>query len=379
MKIISIIGNRPQFIKAAIVQRALQDMPLEKRFEMCVVHTGQHYDANLSDIFFDELGINAPDYNLNIGSGDITDQIANMLLKLKDVIAEERPDAVVVYGDTNSTIAGSIAAAHKNIPVIHIEAGERLYIRHEQPEEINRIVTDSLSALCLTASQKAEEQLKAEGMASNRINFVGDTMYDLFLWAETYLEKNPCTIMEDNGLETNSYILSTIHRAENTNTPEKLLSIFEALEALNMPVILPLHPRTASALKKANWAPSKDSLLKIIEPCGYLDLISLLQNAKFVFTDSGGLSRESFFAKKVSIVPMSAPPWPEIKESGWMHMLNKPENLPVIIDKIQTPKTHPVHFFGSGDAGKKIVNAIYDFLANDAHCTWTPNKTGTTK
>ena len=375
MKIISIIGNRPQFIKAAIVQRAWEQIALEKNFQMRVIHTGQHYDANLSDIFFTELGINPPDYNLAIGSGDITDQIANMLLKLKVILAQEKPDAVIVYGDTNSTIAGSLAAAHKNIPVIHIEAGERLYIRDNQPEEINRIVTDSLSSLCLTSSKKAQQQLKNEGISNSRIRFVGDTMYDLFLWTQKHLQKNNLNILEEHELKPETYILSTIHRAENTNNTERLLSIFDSLENVNIPVILPIHPRTAAALKKIGWQPAQGSLLKIIDPCGYLDLMTLLENAKFVVTDSGGLSRESFFAKKLSVVPMSAPPWPEIRDAGWMHMLDlKVDGLSSIVTNMEKPDTHPVHLFGDGNSGEKIVVEIQKFLQNRNHCTWQPNQ-----
>lgn len=372
MKIISIIGNRPQFIKAAIVQRAWQRSP-KNVSPICLVHTGQHYDANLSDIFFEELGINEPDYNLGIGSGDITDQIAHILLKLNPVLEKEKPDAIMVYGDTNSTIAGSLAGAHKNIPVIHIEAGERLYIRQNQPEEINRVVTDSLSALCLTASSKAQNQLIAEGISKIRIRFVGDTMYDLFLWAQEHLKDNPRPVIEQNNLEDNAYILSTIHRAENTNNHNRLLKILNSMDEMDIPVILPIHPRTAKIVKEIGWKPKKDGALKIIDPCGYLDIIALLQKAKFVITDSGGLSRESFFAKKISIVPMSAPPWPEIKEEGWMYMFNpETEALSEIARNMPLPKNHSYHLFGEGDAGDKIVTEIHRFLENGGHCAWKP-------
>ncbi|NVK57567.1 MAG: UDP-N-acetylglucosamine 2-epimerase (non-hydrolyzing) [Alteromonadaceae bacterium] len=374
MNIISVIGNRPQFIKAAIVQKAWRESPMREDMNFKLVHTGQHYDTNLSDIFFEELQIGEPDFHLNIGSLSTTKQISTMIAKLSDVFESESPDAVVVYGDTNSTIAGSITAGHMNIPVIHIEAGERMYLRQNQPEELNRIVTDTLASLCLTASKKAEVQLKAEGINAERISFTGDTMYDLFLATQPKITDNADAMLTRYNLTADNYVLATIHRAENTDNHEVLLNIFENLDNCDSTVVMPLHPRTANILRELGWTAKNN--LQIIEPVGYFDIMGLLHHARLVVTDSGGLSRESFWAKKVSIVPMSAPPWPEIHQLGWMNMVVPHGDA--IAQKIQSasPSTNwPDDLFGEGNAGVKIVARIHDFLSarNQSAITWRPN------
>jgi UDP-GlcNAc3NAcA epimerase len=374
MKIISVVGNRPQFIKAAIVQKAWRDSPLYAEMDFKLLHTGQHYDAKLSDIFFEELEIGAPDFHLNIGSLSTTKQISAMISKLSDVFEDDKPDAVIVYGDTNSTIAGSVTAGHMNIPIIHIEAGERLYIRQNQPEELNRIVTDTLASLCLTASKKAKNQLIAEGINDQRIQFTGDTMYDLFIKAQPKIVGTASALLEQYGLIANKYVLATIHRVENTNERSALLRIMDALDNSGSDVILPLHPRTANIIKDIGWAPKNN--LQIIEPLGYFDIMRLLHHARLVVTDSGGLSRESFWAKKVSIVPMSAPPWPEIQQAGWMHMVTPEEGaIANLIQTAKAPTDWPDDLFGNGDAGTKIVEHVYNFLKTKQqdNIIWQPS------
>ena len=350
-------------MKAAIVQRAWENSPFFKEMDMKLIHTGQHYDNNLSGNFFNELKLNKPDYNLAVGSGNITNQIAMILKRLDPIYKQEKPDAIVVYGDTNSTIGGSLAAAHMNIPVIHVEAGERIFLRNNQPEEINRVVTDCLTSLCLCASHKAVSCLKDEGVKDHRVKFVGDPMYDLFLWATNQLENRLQMLLDQFDIENNEFVLSTIHRSENTDCKNRLINLLDNLDKSNLPVILPLHPRTKNAIEKIGWK-SKGSL-KFVDPMGYLDVIALLLACKYTVTDSGGISRESFWAKKPSIVPMSNTPWTEIEQSGWMSVI-KPEGnlLSDMMNRMSIPDNFPEGMFGDGKAGQKIISSIYDFIKN---------------
>ena len=361
MNVAFIVGNRPQFMKAAIVERAWRKSIHKDDINMMLIHTGQHYDENLSGIFFKELGISEPKYNLKIGSGHSIEQITSIMKKLYVIFSNEKPNAVAVYGDTNSTIGAALAAVHLNIPVIHIEAGERLFVRQNQPEEINRVVTDTLSSLCLTASRKARAFLKQEGFNDTRIKFTGDTMYDLFLWAQEKTKNQSNYMLEKHNLFQENYVLSTLHRAENTDNSNRLHNLLSALDNSDLDVIFPLHPRTKNAIEKLGWAPKK--ALRFIEPCGYLDLIALLKNAKYTITDSGGLSRESYWAKKQSFVPMSAPPWAEIQALGWMTLVN-PDHPISFSSDILTARMNNYDdtLFGDGSAGEKIISSIYKFI-----------------
>lgn len=293
MKLLTIIGARPQFIKAAVVSRILSNP--KYRINEIIVHTGQHYNSNMSDIFFSELEIPRPKYNLDVGSGSHGKQTGEMLAKIETVLLKEQPDRVLVYGDTNSTIAGSLSAAKLNIPVAHVEAGLRSFNR-AMPEEINRILTDQLSDLLFCPTKTSNHHLKNEGIASEKCYIVGDVMYDAALYYGEKADKKNI-ILAELGLHSKSFILATIHRAENTDDPRRLKAIFEGLVSLgkNHMVILPMHPRTHVKLEQIGLLAELKQAIKIIEPVGYLDMVMLEKNAKLIVTDSGGVQKEAFF------------------------------------------------------------------------------------
>lgn len=308
MKIVSIVGARPQFIKAAAVSRELR-----KHHTEILVHTGQHYDANMSAIFFDELGIPAPEVSLNIGSGSHGAQTGQMLAEIEAVLLEHQPDRVLVYGDTNSTLAGSLAAVKLHIPVAHVEAGLRSFNR-AMPEEINRVLTDHVSDLLLCPSQTAVDNLAAEGITQG-VHLVGDVMYDALMYAVDRA-KTRSTILTDLELTTKSYLLATVHRAENTDDETRLRGIFEAFEAIKETIVLPLHPRTAKMLDKFKLTPNIENL-KLIDPVGYLDMTTLAQNARLILTDSGGLQKEAYWLGVPCVTLRDETEWVETVEAGW--------------------------------------------------------------
>lgn len=369
MKIAVIVGNRPQFIKAVVVCRAAQDF-FTQNDDLFLIHTGQHYDNFMSNIFFEELDLPKPRYNLGIGSGRITDQIGAMMKPLREVLEAESPDVVLVFGDTNSTLAGALVAAHLGFPLAHVEAGERLYIRDRQPEELNRVATDALATLCLPASRKAVGQLEAEGISSDRIIFTGDTMFDLFLWGKNKVAQLFPETMERYGLAPGKYILATLHRAENTDDPQRLRMLLGILDAADLPVILPIHPRTAKASAAMGWEPRGS--LKFVPPCGYFEMMSLLRGAELCFTDSGGLSREAFWSQTRAVVPMSASPWPEISQAGWLERVDpEPTQLTRALVDRQRPANWNPDMFGTGDAGRRIIQAL-DRFRHPTTVDWRP-------
>ncbi len=359
-KIITIVGARPQFVKAAIVSRAF----LKHGINEVMIHTGQHYDPNMSEVFFEQLEMKKPDYNLEVGSLGAAEQLAKILEKLSPILDQEKPDAVHVYGDTNSTVAGCIAAAAKDIPVIHTEAGERIFRRYQVPEEVNRVITDCVASLNLTCTKRAKNFLLREGLSPDRVKFVGDPMYDLFHWGLCQVEMQADITPEKLGLEAGKYHLATVHRAQNTADKQTLLTILAALDKSELPVVLPIHPRVENLLKKWDWQPKNS--LKIIESLGYFDFLNLLINCKRCFTDSGGVTREAFFAQKPCIVPMENSWWADIVESGWMTTCNIDELI--ILDKINsfTPSAKaPEGIFGDANSSEYIAKEIKLFLEKD--------------
>lgn len=360
MKLITIIGARPQFIKAAPFS-----VEFRKNNEEILVHTGQHYDANMSDIFFDELGIPKPNYNLGVGSGSHGKQTASMLEGIEEILLKEKPDGLLVYGDTNSTLAGALAASKLHIPVYHVEAGLRSYNKL-MPEEQNRILTDHISDVLLCPTQTAVDNLKKEGITAGVVN-TGDIMYDTVLrnisiahdkYANgAWLDK----IVADNGrigkLIENGYYLATIHRAENTDNPEKLSNIFKAFSELDKPVLLPLHPRTKKMIEDLEIDMGN---IIIIKPVGYLLMLYLTSSAYMVVTDSGGLQKEAYFLKTPCTTLRDQTEWVETLENSW-NVLSKIEVVEIkskvqrelLCLKYPQPKS-----FGEGNAALKICEAV---------------------
>ena len=307
MKIVSVVGARPQFIKAAAVSRVLRAGP---GLQEILVHTGQHYDGNMSDIFFRQLDIPKPDYNLEVGSGSHAYQTGMMLKGIEEVLLKEKPDCTLVYGDTNSTLAGALAATKLHIPVAHVEAGLRSFNR-TMPEEINRLVTDRISDILFAPTLTAVTNLNNEGLEANTF-FSGDVMYDSVLFYREKVISGGDTYMT-KGLPS-SYLLATIHRAENTDNPENLKNIFLAFEETGKPVVLPVHPRTARLLKTEISIPPN---VIIIDPVGYLEMLWLTMHSEKVLTDSGGLQKEAYFLGRQCITMRTETEWVETLHDNW--------------------------------------------------------------
>ncbi len=331
-KIITIIGARPQIIKASAFSRAVKNH-FHDQIEEILVHTGQHYDVNMSDVFFNEMGIPQPQYNLAVGSGSHGAQTGKMIEGLESIFLSEKPDAVLVYGDTNSTIAGALAATKIHIPVIHVEAGLRSFNK-SMPEEINRISCDHMSTLLFTPTQTGLTNLSKEGFEITPtkkatldhpgVYLCGDVMYDNSLYFSE-VSSLKSTILSDLKIQPNEYILSTIHRDSNTDIAENLENIFRGLLTVakesNLTVILPLHPRTKSKLestlsKELYNQVIENDIIKIIPPAGFLDIIALEKNARLIITDSGGLQKEAYFFKKPCLILRPQTEWIEIVENG---------------------------------------------------------------
>lgn len=361
VRVMTVVGNRPQFVKAAIVHRRLsEDATLNSRVSEYLVHTGQHYDVAMSDVFFQDLGLPNPDLQLKVGSGPIVDQISRMLPLLRTAIEDVRPDWMLVYGDTNSTIAAALAAAHAGVPVAHVEAGERIYRRNRVPEETNRVLTDQVAHYCLTASRKASRYLRREGFSRDRVVFVGDPMLDLFNWGMTRIDDRATLSLDSLNLTKGCYNLATIHRVENTDDPSYLVSLLDVLDHTTHPTILPIHPRVGKILATVGWQPSAS--LKLVPALGYFDLLLLLRDCRLCVTDSGGVSREAFFAGKPCVVPMKNCWWPEIVEAGWCRTTGS--SLTALADSIacfETANDPPLGLFGDGDSAGAILN----FLINN--------------
>jgi UDP-GlcNAc3NAcA epimerase len=363
MKIVSIVGARPQFIKAAPVSRAIRDYNEKEknpRIAEILVHTGQHYDHGMSQIFFDELDIAEPDLNLGVGSGPHAWQTGQMLVRIEEVLLAERPDYVLVYGDTNSTLAGALAAVKLNLPVAHVEAGLRSFNR-EMPEEHNRVVADHCSDLLFCPTQTAVDNLAREGITSG-VYLVGDTMYDAVLQFSSIAQKHS-TILKDLGLESKTYLLTTIHRPYNTDVPENLRNIFHAFAEIGEVILFPVHPRTRKkivALEREFSLELVPENVKMIEPVGYLDMLVLEENAGLILTDSGGMQKEAYFFGVPCITLRPETEWVETVESGWNVVAGA--DISAIVEgyhkAINSPPTNSPNLYGDGRASEKIVSRL---------------------
>lgn len=348
MKIITVIGARPQFIKAAAVSNKLRE-----NHEEILIHTGQHYDSNMSDIFFEELEIPKPNYNLKIGSGNHGYQTGNMLISLEEIYLKEKPDMVLVYGDTNSTLAGALVASKLLIPVSHVEAGLRSFNKN-MPEEQNRILTDHISKYLFVPSETAVNNLKAEGIVEGVYN-TGDVMFDAINLFKNKAE-NKSSILNLLNIDKKNYILSTIHRAENTNDINRLSNIIESLNSSDENIILPLHPRTKKFIKDYDLHLSER--IKIINPIGYLDMIKLMNNSKKIVTDSGGIQKEAYFLKVPCITMRDETEWVETVNNGWNTLVGcDKEKIKNSILNFN-PTTEPINVFGNGNAADIISEII---------------------
>ena len=362
--VVFVVGARPQFIKAAALGLYLGRHPDAARFTPVLVHSGQHYDAALSDVFFAELPVPAPDVELGVGEGPPAVQFGQILERLSTLLDDLAPAAVAVYGDTTTTLAAGLAAAYRDIPVVHIEAGERAYRRWRYPEETNRVLTDHLSALCLTATERAARYLADEGVAAERVRVVGDVMYDLFVWAEERLGSGRPAGLPP-GIDPAAYDVATVHRAENTDDGPALVALLAALDAGPRPVVLPAHPRLTKRCRALGWAPT--GALHLVEPVGYLDMVGLVRTATTVVTDSGGLMREAFFAGRPCVVPLEHVPWRELVETGWAVEVGRDvDRLRRLVERFPRPEGPPPRLFGDGTAGAGVVRAINEALARSA-------------
>jgi len=355
MKIVTIVGARPQFIKAAPVSWSLR----ESGHVEILIHTGQHYDHEMSRIFFDEMNIPQPDKNLAVGSGSHALQTGQMMLGVEEVLLAEKPDFLLVYGDTNSTIAGALAACKINVPIAHVEAGLRSFNR-EMPEEHNRVLTDHCSNILLCPTQTAVENLQREGITAGVAN-VGDTMYDAALkfaqTAERYSD-----FLQELAVEKKKYLLATVHRNYNTDNNENLKNILTALGRLEQPVVFPLHPRTRKKIEElfGQGKFSKDfPNVKCISPVGYLQMLMLEANAKMILTDSGGVQKEAFFVKVPCVTLRTETEWVETVEVGWNYVSGvDPQRIVEAVSKRVWPEKQISQPFGDGQAAKKIVETL---------------------
>lgn len=358
MKVLTVVGARPQFIKAAPVSKALK----EAGHVEFLVHTGQHYDYGMSQVFFDELQISNPDVNLAIGSGTHGKQTGEMLARIEEVIQGEKPDVTLVYGDTNSTLAGALAAVKLNIPVAHVEAGLRSFNRG-MPEEHNRVLTDHCAELLFCPTQTAVDHLANEGITKN-VHLVGDTMYDAVLQFGQIAQQQS-TVLNIHQLVSKSYYLATVHRPYNTDVPENLKSILGALGELDRPVLFPLHPRTRGKITELGVDASlmSTSNLRLIEPVGYLDMMMLLQNASLLLTDSGGMQKEAYFVSVPCITLRPETEWVETVNAGWNVLAgaDKARILDAALNH-KWPSKEPVKLFGDGDAAQLIVSGIVEAI-----------------
>lgn len=354
-KVVSLVGARPQFIKEAVIGAEVRR---RNAWNHILVHSGQHYDANMSDIFFTELDMKQPDYFLGVGSGLHGRQTAEVLTKFEELLLNEKPDLVLVYGDTNTTVAGAMAASKLKIPVAHVEAGIRQNPK-DMPEEINRVLTDHISKYLFCCSDLAAKNLEREGITEG-VFVVGDVMYDLYLKMKPKF--TPKETREQYGLEKDRYIIATLHRDFNVDNQDSLKNILEGLvqvkKETGLEILLPLHPRTRKRIAEFGLQRLIENL-KATEPIGYLDLMSLTQDCAAVVTDSGGYQKEAYYAGKRAVVVMPDTGWRELTKAGW-NRLSIPESKFIknmLADSLDTNK-YLKNIFGNGDAGENIVEAI---------------------
>jgi UDP-GlcNAc3NAcA epimerase len=364
MKILTILGARPQFIKAATVSRAIAEKNTNhSAIQEVIVHTGQHFDANMSDVFFDELEIPKPNYRFECGGLGHGGMTGRMLEKIENILLNEKPDLVLVYGDTNSTLAGSLAASKMHIPVVHVEAGLRSF-NMAMPEEINRVITDRVSSYLFCPTETAVKNLEQEGFpfptatkVTQEISNVGDVMFDATLFYQKKAKE--AVNLEQWGLTEKDYVLCTVHRAENTDDLNRLQSIFQALNTINkaLPVILPLHPRTKKIIYESSFS-NLLSKLKVIDPVSYIETQRLEMGAKLILTDSGGMQKEAFFHKVPCITLRDETEWVETVQAGWNRVTGASETD--ILDSFENysiPEKH-LNFYGDGQSASKILRTL---------------------
>ena len=356
-KVLTVLGARPQFIKASMVSHAISS---SKSLKEVVLHTGQHFDANMSAVFFSELDMQPPAYNLEIHGGGHGEMTGRMLIAIERVLQSEKPDAVLVYGDTNSTLAGALAAAKLHIPVAHVEAGLRSF-NMAIPEEINRILTDRISHWLFAPTEAAKAHLEREGVSPHRIAAVGDVMYDVALHhgARVHAEGR---ILGKLSLAPRSYVLATVHRAENTDDPQRLAAVVTALEivATQCPVVWPLHPRTRAILGRNGQLENLSRSIHLIDPVGYLDMVQLEKFAAVVATDSGGVQKEAFFYRVPCVTLRAETEWVELVEAGWNRLAPplSPETVSTAVTQAVGTQGSDIRPYGDGDAAKRIVQRL---------------------
>ena len=357
MKVATVIGARPQFIKASVVS---EELGRRKDVSETLIHTGQHYDPSMSQVFFDDLGIPPPQHNLGIGSASHAVATARMLERLEPILQTEAPDCVLVYGDTNSTVAGALVATKLQLPVAHVEAGLRSWNR-KMPEEINRIMTDSVSDLLFAPTQFAVDNLTHEGHPSSRIALVGDVMFDVALAARERAARES-TVLEGLGLARGKYILATIHRAENTDDVQRLASVLGGLAevAKTTPVVFPIHPRTKKMIEFQGLGKYLAGI-STIAPVGYLDMVELERNARLIVTDSGGVQKEAFFHGVICVTLRDETEWVELVELGW-NFVTPPLSAATVSAGVErglnAGRGKPGRPYGNGDAATRIVDRL---------------------
>ena len=360
IKIVTIVGARPQFIKASAVSAAIARAGTLSEL---IVHTGQHYDASMSDVFFEELGIPKPAFNLGVGSGSHGSQTGDMLKAIEAVLVSERPDAVLVYGDTNSTLAGALAAVKLHVPVAHVEAGLRSF-NTKMPEEINRVLTDRVSTLLFCPTLAATEHLRREGIV-NGVRHVGDVMFDVALRTADQADERS-RLRNDASMPDKGFVLATLHRAENTDDPKRLGGIIEALSVIGrqLPVVFPVHPRTRKAMSAAGITPG--SALRLIDPVGFVDMVWLERHARLIVTDSGGVQKEAYFHRTPCVTVRTETEWTETVDAGW-NCLADPDDAGAIRCAAEamlapTAPRSEIAEYGTGDAAQRIVAALGELL-----------------
>lgn len=361
-KILTVLGARPQFIKASVVSHAFRE---SGQLQEVLVHTGQHFDANMSDVFFDELGMNKPDHFLDIHGGGHGAMTGRMLARLEQVMQAERPDAVLVYGDTNSTLAGALAAVKLHIPVAHVEAGLRSF-NMAMPEEVNRILTDRISRWLFTPTHTATQHLVREGAAPAAIEEVGDVMYDVALHHGQRVDATG-RVLQQLGLAQGAYVLATVHRAENTDHPARLQAIVDGLEtvAQQMPVVWPMHPRTRGVLQNMGRLATLAPQLRLLDPVGYLDMVQLEKHAAVIATDSGGVQKEAFFYQVPCVTLRDETEWVELVAAGWNRLVPPldAQTLAAEVIGAMGSRGQDVKPYGDGRAADRIVKALVKGLS----------------
>jgi len=349
MKIVTVVGARPQFIKAAGISRELR-----QRHKEFLIHTGQHYDYRMAGIFFEGLDLPSPEINLGVGSGPHGAQTGAMLKGIEEVLISEKPDRVLIYGDTNSTLAGALAAAKLHIPIVHVEAGLRSYNR-QMPEEINRIIADHLSNLLACPSEAAVHNLAIEGIAKN-VYLIGDVMLDVLNWTMKQAAFRPEEAMARLGLKPKTYVLVTVHRSENTDDLQRLSSILDALNTFQEPVIFPAHPRTRKVLAQSKFILQPH--VRILDPLGYFEMVALSHSARLILTDSGGLQKEAYWLGVPCVTLRDETEWIETVEAGWNRLAgSESENIIRAATNFMPPTFH-LPLYGDGRMAERLIDLM---------------------